>query len=67
VESRLFSETLRDAVAGDPSAVETILLKYMPLFNKSSVIGDVFSEDMRQYIMMRVIMEISKFDPYSAK
>jgi hypothetical protein len=65
VDSRCFSEVLRSAVNGDPVAVEAILLKYMPLFNNRSVVGGEFSEDLRQYIMMRVIMELPKFDPNS--
>jgi DNA-directed RNA polymerase specialized sigma subunit len=58
-----FSETLRAAIAGDRDAAETILLRYMPLINKRSRIDGVIDEDLRQYIMMRVIERIPKFDP----
>jgi DNA-directed RNA polymerase specialized sigma subunit len=63
VTSRPFSETLRDARAGDPDAVEAILARYLPLINKYSIADGRLDEDMRQYIMMRVIMQIPKFDP----
>jgi len=67
MERRKFSEVLRAAVAGEPLAVEAILAKYMPLFNSRSKIDDRLDEDLRQYIIMRVIMEIPKFDPDTAK
>jgi hypothetical protein len=54
---------LRAAVAGEPYAVEAILLRFMPLINSKSVVGKELDEDMRQYIMMRVIMLLPKFDP----
>ena len=63
MENRRFSEVLRDARAGDPDAVEAILARYMPLINSHSVISNRLDEDMRQYIIMRVIMQIPGFDP----
>jgi hypothetical protein len=63
MESRLFSEVLRDAISGDPDSVEAILAKYMPLINRQSVIDGKLNEDLRQYIIMRIIMQIPKFNP----
>ena len=63
MESRLFSEVLRAAIGGDPDAVEAVLARYMPLVNKQSMIGGELDEDLRQYILLRVIMRIPKFDP----
>ena len=63
MESRLFSEVLRQAVAGDPYAAEAILSRYMPLINRRSVINGALDEDYRQYILMRIIMLLPKFDP----
>ena len=63
MESKRFSEVLRDARVGDPDAVEAILARYMPLINHMSVIDGILDEDMRQYIIMRVIMQIPRFDP----
>ena len=63
MESRRFSDVLRAAVAGDPYAVEAILSRFMPLINSRSVMSDAFDEDLRQYILMRIIMLLPKFDP----
>lgn len=63
MESRLFSNVLRAAVVGDREAVEAILARYMPLFNKHSMVDGKLDEDKRQYIIMRVIMALQKFDP----
>jgi len=67
MESRPFSKVLRDARSGDSDAVEAILARYLPLINRRSVIADKFDEDLRQYIIMRAIMEIPKFDPDKGK
>jgi len=63
MSSRPFTKVLRDAVTGDPDSTEAILARYMPLFNKQSVVDGQFDEDLRQYIIMRVLMQIPKFDP----
>jgi DNA-directed RNA polymerase specialized sigma subunit len=63
VESRRFSEVLRAAVAGDPDAMEAIIAKYMPLVNRKSITDGKLDEDMRQYILMRIVMQIPRFDP----
>jgi hypothetical protein len=63
VESRPLTEVLRAAAAGDPDSVEAILARYMPLLDKLSAAGGALDEDMRQYIIMRVIMEMPKFRP----
>jgi hypothetical protein len=39
----------------------------MPLFNKQSFVGGKFDEDLQQYIIMRVIMQIPEFDPDKKK
>ena len=63
MESRKLSEVLRAAVAEEPDAMEAIIAKYMPLVNRHSTIGGKLDEDMRQYILMRVVMQIPRFDP----
>lgn len=67
MESRLFSDVLRAAVSGDPDSVEAIVASYMPLISSWSVNGEVFDEDMRQYILLRVITQIPRYDPERAK
>lgn len=61
MKSEEFRLTLLHAVAGDHEAIEKIIMLYMPLINKYSVIDDVLDEDCRQYIMLRIAMTISKF------
>lgn len=67
MESRKFSEVLRDAIAGNSGAVEAILARYMPLIDRHSIMHDDYDEDKRQYIIMRIIMQIPKFDPDKTK
>ena len=62
MESRHFSEVLREAIAGIPDAVEAILSRFMPLIRKHSKMNGKFDEDMRQYIIMRIIIQIPRFD-----
>jgi len=63
VEIRLFSEVIRDARAGDPDAIEAILARYMPLIDRRCMNGCSIDEDMRQYIILRIIANIHNFDP----
>ncbi|MCL2343193.1 MAG: helix-turn-helix domain-containing protein [Firmicutes bacterium] len=62
MESRRFSIILRDAVCGDPDAVEAILSRYSPLIRKYSVVDEKFDDDLWQYIVLRVITQLPKFD-----
>jgi hypothetical protein len=57
-----FSELLRQAVDGEPEAVDEILRLYMPLINRNSVVDGIFDEDCRQYILLRVAGQIGKFN-----
>ena len=63
MESKKFSEVLGKAVAGESDAVEHILFLFMPLINKYSIMDGQYDEDMRQYIIMRVLIQIRKFNP----
>lgn len=58
---RSFSDLLARAIAGDHDAVEDILDMYAPLINHHSRIYGYIDEDCRQYIMMRIAINISKF------
>ena len=64
VKSKSFESILESAVAGDHDALEKILEIYMPLINKHSYIDGTFDEDCKQYIMMRIAMQITKFELY---
>ena len=67
MDSRQFSDVLRGAISGDPDSVEAILARYMPLISKQSVLDGVIDEDLRQYILMRIIKQLPNFDPNNAK
>lgn len=56
-----FRELLIRAVSGDHAAVEEILLLYMPLINRYSVIDGKFDDDCRQYILLHIVISLKKF------
>ena len=56
-----FRKILTEAVAGNHQALESLLRLYMPLINNHSYINDKFDEDLRQYILMHIALNISKF------
>lgn len=62
MESRKFSDLLKAAVGGNNEAMVEILPRYMPLINKQSVINGSLDEDLRQYILLRIIEQTSKFN-----
>lgn len=61
MEQSEFQITLLEAIAGSHNAVEKILDMYMPLIDKYSVIEGAFDEDCKQYIVIRIALQISKF------
>ncbi|MFT3951701.1 MAG: helix-turn-helix domain-containing protein [Oscillospiraceae bacterium] len=56
-----FLELLQGAAAGNHSNLEALLNLYMPLINKYSYIDGVLDEDCRQYILIHIALNISKF------
>jgi hypothetical protein len=62
MEIRKLSEVVRAAIAGDVESVEAIIARYMPLFNKLSVVNGKLDEDLRQYILMRAMMKLQTFE-----
>jgi len=63
VESKRFSDILRGAVAGKQDDVIAIIARYLPLINRHSMVDGALDEDLRQYIIMRIIQKLRKFDP----
>lgn len=61
MNSHEFRDTLERALSGDRTALETILLLYMPLINRYSRIDGELNEDLRQYILLHIIMKIGEF------
>lgn len=56
-----FRRVLQGAVAGNHDDLEIILELYTPLIDKHCYIGGRFDEDLRQYILMRIALNINKF------
>lgn len=59
--SKDFRKALEGAVAGKHADLETILKLYAPLINKYSLWKGRLDEDLRQYLLMRIVLNISKF------
>lgn len=53
--------TLKGAIAGSHEDLEIILKMYEPLIKKYSYINDVFQEDLHQYLLIHIALNISKF------
>ncbi len=56
-----FRELLLGAIAGNHTDLEGILKLYEPLINKHSHIDGRYDEDLHQYILIRIALNISKF------
>ena len=56
-----FRLTLLEAVSGSHEALEKILELYAPMINKYSVVDGKLDEDLRQYILIHIALNISKF------
>lgn len=57
-----FRRILQAATLGSHEALEKILELYDPLINKYSWVDSKFDEDLRQYILIHIALNISKFD-----
>ncbi len=56
-----FRKVLEGAVAGKHSDLETLLTLYLPLINRFSMVDGEIDEDLRQYLMIHIALNISKF------
>lgn len=56
-----FRKVLEGAVAGKHSDLETLLTLYLPLINRCSVVNGEIDEDLHQYLMIHIALNISKF------
>lgn len=61
MKSEEFRQILQAAVAGSHDALEKILELYRPLIDKHSRIDGQLDEDLRQYILIHIALNISKF------
>ena len=56
-----FEAVLRGAVSGSKEALETLLKLYEPLINKHCYINGKLDEDLRQYILIHIELNIGQF------
>ena len=56
-----FHRILKEAVDGSHEALEILLHLYESLIRKHSMIDGELDEDLRQYIMIHIALNISKF------
>lgn len=56
-----FKEILEGAIHGNQSDIEKILRLYRRLIDGNSYLNGKLDEDLRQYITMHIIKNISKF------
>jgi len=61
MEQEEFKEILQRAIAGNHSDIEKLLKMYSPLINSSSFIRGKLDEDLRQYILLCIVKNLSKF------
>ena len=57
-----FHFVLQADIAGEHKALEKIIEMYEPLINKYCFIDGEYDEDLRQYILIRIALKISKFN-----
>ncbi len=56
-----FYRILQGAVAGKHDDLEAILRLYEPLIRRYSVLNGVFDEDLHQYLLIHIALNINKF------
>ena len=56
-----FRSILTGAMAGCHEDLEKILELYMPLIEKNSYINGILDEDLKQYLMIHIALQIGKF------
>jgi len=61
LSSKDFRKALEGAVAGKHADLEIILKLYAPLIDKYAMWKGQVDEDLRQYLLMRIALNISKF------
>ena len=57
-----FHQILHGAVSGDHKSLEEIFEMYSPLIEHNSLIDGKLDEDLRQYILIHIALNISKFN-----
>lgn len=61
LNKKKFRSTLTGAMAGCHDNLEQILELYMPLIDKYSYVNGRLDEDLKQYLMIHIVLQIGKF------
>lgn len=61
MDNQQFAAVLQGAVAGRHENLEKILDLYEPLIRKHSFNKGAFNEDLHQYLLIHIALNISKF------
>ena len=61
LSNKEFRDVLAGAVVGRQKDLETLLELYMPMINHYSMLNGKLDEDLRQYLMIHIALNISKF------
>ena len=61
MDSRDFEMMLRGAVKGRKEDLEKVIELYGPLIDRYSYVDGRLDEDLRQYLMMRIVQQIGHF------
>lgn len=56
-----FRMILLEAISGSHEALEKILELYAPLIKRHSIVEGYMDEDLHQYILIHIALNISKF------
>lgn len=56
-----FRDILQGAITGDHRDLEAILELYMPMIEHNSYLYGRLDEDLKQYILIHIALNISKF------
>lgn len=61
MKKETFQRILLEAMAGSHEALETLFKLYEPLINRHCYINGMLDEDLRQYILIHIALNIGKF------
>lgn len=62
IEEKSFRAVLEGAIAGDSDDFEKIIKMYDPMLKRYSTWNGKLDEDLKQCILLRLALKISKFD-----
>ena len=59
--SQKFKDILERALRGSNEDIEILLKVYEPLINKNSFVYGKWDEDLRQFILIRIVQSLANF------